>query len=388
MNFEQIIGQTHLINHLKSTVDNNKISHAQLFVGKEGVGTLAMAISYANYLICKTHTNPEKCRQKCEKLQHPDLHFAFPVATNENVKKHPVSNLFLNEWRTFLNDNWYGGLFDWFQKLGIENKQGRIGVDEAQEIVKALRLKPYEGTYQVMIIWMAEKMNIAAANKLLKLIEEPPKNTIFLLVTESEEQIITTIRSRCQVLHFGNLSEEQIANSLVEKQGINPKQALKIAHQADGNYNKALTLIKDDSNEIIFEQWFVTWVRAAFRAKGNASVINDLITWSNDIAGKGRETQKQFLQYCIQVFRQAMLHNYKVDSLVYFEPKTQGFALEKFAPFIHNGNIMSIADELGDAIYHIQRNANAKIVLLDLSIKLTRLLHTKEVALIKKEAIN
>ena len=388
MNFEQIIGQKHLISHLKSTVDNNRISHAQLFVGKEGVGTLAMAIAYANYLICKNHANPEKCQQKCNKLQHPDLHFAFPVAINENVKKHPVSNLFLNEWREFLADNWYAGLFDWFQKLGVENKQGRIGVDEAQEIVKALRLKPYEGTYQVMIIWMAEKMNIAAANKLLKLIEEPPKNTIFLLVTESEEQIITTIRSRCQVLHFGNLSEEQIANSLVENEQTQPKEALKIANQADGNYNKALTLTTGNSNEIIFEQWFVTWVRAAFRAKGNASVINDLITWSNDIAGKGRETQKQFLHYCIQVFRQAMLYNYKAESLVYFEPKTQGFTLEKFAPFIHNGNIMSIADELGDAIYHIQRNANAKIVLLDLSIKLTRLLHTKEVALIKKEAIS
>jgi len=381
MNFEQIIGQQYLVSHLKSTVDNGRISHAQLFVGNEGVGTLAMAIAYASYLICKTHTNPEKCQQKCERLQHPDLHFSFPVASTEKVKKHPVSNLFLKEWREFLFKNSYAGLFDWFQKLGIENKQGIIGVDEAQEIVKALKLKPYEGTYQVMIIWMAEKMNIAAANKLLKLIEEPPKNTIFLLVTEKEEQIITTIRSRCQVLHFNNLSEKQIADTLVTQEEIDPKEAMLISQQAEGNYNKALTLSTGNSNEIVFEQWFITWVRAAFRAKGNASVINDLITWSNDIAGKGRETQKQFLQYCIQVFRQAMLLNYKVEDLVYFEPKTSGFALEKFAPFVHNGNIITIADELGDAIYHIQRNANAKIVLLDLSIKLTRLLHTKEVPL-------
>jgi len=377
MNFKKIIGQTHLVNHLKHTVDKGRIPHAQLFVGKEGVGTLAMAISYAGYIICKTHKDPEKCLEKCKKLQHPDLHFAFPVAVNEHVKKHPVSRLFLQEWREFIAHNAYSGLFDWFQQLGIENKQGRIGVDEAQEIVKALRLKPYEGTYQVMIIWMAEKMNDAASNKLLKLIEEPPKNTILLLVTEDEEQIISTIKSRCQVLHFGRLSEQQITTTLVKNKGLSSEEAIKIAYQADGNYNKALHLIGGDANEIIFEEWFVTWVRAAFRAKGNASVINDLINWSNDIAGKGRETQKQFLQYCIQVFRQAMLYNYKADSLVYFSPKTAGFKLEKFAPFIHNANIMDIADELDAAIYHIQRNANAKIVLLDLSMKLTRLLHVK-----------
>jgi len=379
MNFNQIIGQEYLVNYLRRTIDNGKISHAQLFVGNEGVGTLPMAIAYASYIICKNHNDPEKCRSKCEKLQHPDLHFAFPVATNEVVKKHPISSLFLSQWREFLAENPYAGLFDWYKFLGIENKQGRIGVDEAQDIVKKLRLKPYEGTYQVMIIWMPEKMNIAASNKLLKLIEEPPKKTILLLVTESEEQIITTIKSRCQVLHFGNLSERQITEALCNKETIQETEATKIAHQADGNFNKAIQIFHNKSDDTIFDQWFVIWVRAAFRAKGNASVINDLIGWSNEIAGKGRETQKQFLQYCTQVFRQAMLLNYKADSLVYLEPKTKGFKLENFAPFIHNGNIINITDELSEAMYHIERNGNPKIILLDLSIKLTRLLHTKEV---------
>jgi DNA polymerase-3 subunit delta' len=378
MNFEQIIGQGHLVNHLKQTVDNSRVSHAQLFVGKEGVGTLPLAIAYAGYLICKNHKNPEICLSKCEKRQHPDLHFAFPVATNDSVKSHPVSNLFLNDWRNFLTENPYGSLFDWYQFIGVENKQGQIGVDEAQEIVKALKLKPYEGTYQVMIIWMPEKMNIAASNKLLKLIEEPPESTVFLLVTENEEQIITTIRSRCQVLHFGNLSEQQIAEALIKNEAIDSQKALKIAHRAAGNYNKAQKILQNKSDETIFEQWFVVWVRAAFRAKGNAGVINDLIGWSNEIAGKGRETQKQFLHYCLQVFRQAMLLNYKADNLVYLEPQTEGFKLENFAPFIHGNNILAISDELNDALYHIERNANAKIVLLDLSIKLTRLLHTKD----------
>lgn len=383
LNFEQIIGQTHLINHLKQTVDKGRISHAQLFVGKEGSGALATAIAYAGYLISKNHKTPEICLSKCEKLQHPDLHFAFPVATNDTIKNHPVSSLFLNDWREFLTKNPYASLFDWYKHIGIEKKQGQIGVDEAQEIVKALRLKPYEGSYQVMIIWMPERMNTTASNKLLKLIEEPPEKTVLLLVTENEEQLISTIRSRCQVVHFGNLSEKQMVDALVSRENLETNLATKIAHQADGNYNKALKLSQNKSDERTFEQWFVIWVRAAFRAKGNASVINDLIGWSNEIAGIGRETQKQFLAYCLQVFRQAMLLNYKADSLVYLEPKTEGFKLENFAPFIHNGNIIAISEELNTALYHIERNGNAKIVLLDLSIKLTRLLHTKEVTLEK-----
>lgn len=380
MKFEQIIGQTHLINYLKKTVDIDRISHAQLFVGKEGVGTLPIAIAYAGYLISKDHKNPEVCLQKCEKLQHPDLHFAYPVAVNDSVKKNPTSSLFLSEWRAFLSENRYASLFDWYKHIGVENKQGQIGVDEAQEIVKVLRLKPYEGTYQVMIIWMPEKMNNAASNKLLKLIEEPPEKTVLLLVTENEENIISTIRSRCQVLHFGKLTEQQIVEALIATEKLDKQKAGKIAQQADGNFNKALKLAHDNSDEAIFEKWFVVWVRAAFRAKGNAAVINDLIGWSNEIAGKGRETQKQFLHYCLQVFRQAMLYNYNAENLVYLELQTEGFQLENFAPFVHGGNIMDISDELNEALYHIERNGNARIILLDLSIKLTRLLHTKEVS--------
>lgn len=381
LNFDQIIGQTNLVNYLKQTADNGRISHAQLFVGNEGSGVLPIAIAYAGYLICKNNKTPDSCARKCEKLQHPDLHFAFPVAANENVKKNPISRLFLEAWRSFLEENPYASLFDWYKYLGVENKQGKIGKDEAQEIVRALKLRPYEGGYQVMIMWMPEKMNISAANKLLKLIEEPPKDTVLILVTENEEQLISTIRSRCQVLHFGNLSEQQIVEALVSREKIDAQEAHKYAHQADGNYNKALKLSQNKSDETIFEQWFVVWVRAAFRAAGNPSVINDLIGWSNEIAGKGRETQKQFLHYCSQVFRQAMLLNYKADSLVFLQPKIEGFKLEKFAPFIHNGNIIAISNELEEAIYHIERNGNAKIVLLDLSIKLTRLLHTSEVPL-------
>ena len=378
MDFEKIIGQEHIKKHLIQSSENNRIPHAQLFVGKDGSGTLPMAIAYAKHILCSTAANKEAAALKCDKLQHPDLHFAFPVTTNDNVKKHPISNLFLEDWRSFIAKNAYGGLFDWLQHIGVEKKQGQIGTDEAQDIVKKLSLKSYEGGFKVMLIWMAEKMNTSAANKLLKLIEEPPSKTIFILITEDEGQIINTIKSRCQALHFPRLSENDIAQTLLKNEDLSESEAVRIAYQSEGNYNKALHYLHNDSNELLFEEWFITWIRSAFRAKGNASVIQDLIGWSDTIAKAGRETQKQFLQYCLHFFRQALLVNYGTPDLVFIQTQTPGFNIEKFAPFIHSGNIETINEEVNDAQYHIERNGNAKIILLDLSIKLTRLLHAKE----------
>ena len=375
MDFSKIIGQTHLVNHLKTSANHGRIPHAQLFVGPEGSGTLAIAVAYARYILCSEDN--QACHLKLDGLSHPDLHFAFPVATNDKVKRHAVSNLFLDDWRSFVKEQPYGNLFDWYKLLGVENKQGQIGVDEALDVVKKLALKSYEGGYKIMIIWMAEKMNNAAANKLLKLIEEPPNKTVFLLVTENEDQIINTIRSRCQVLHFPALAEQDIVTELTTNFDVTEAEAVKIAHQANGNYNKAVDLFNKDSEDLQFEEWFITWVRAAFRAKGNKTAINDLLSWSETISKTGRETQKQFLNYCLNFFRQALLHNYTATDLVYLETQTQNFSLEKFAPFVHGNNILAINDELNDAIYHIERNGNAKIILTDLSIKLTRLLHKK-----------
>lgn len=382
MLFSDIIGQEHLKKHLTNSVDNGRIPHAQLFVGKEGVGTLPMAIAYAQYILCKnamgenTQGN-DSCNLKFKNLSHPDLHFAFPVATNDTVKKHPVSKLFLEDWRSLLHEQPYCNLFDWYKQLGIDNKQGQIGVDEAHDIVKSLTLKSYEGGYKVMLIWMAEKMNMACANKLLKLIEEPPNNTIFILIAEDEEQLISTIRSRCQILHFPPLAEDNIKAALIKKYSVDDAVATKIAHQSDGNFNKACDLMYHDSEDLQFEEWFIFWIRSAFKAKGNKTAIHDLMSWSEEIAKTGRETQKQFLQFCLDFFRQALLYNYQATDLVFMEPKSDNFKLEKFAPFIHGNNIMDISEELQDAIYHIERNGNSKIILTDLSIKLTRLLHKK-----------
>lgn len=383
MLFSDIIGQEHIKGHLIKTVENSRIPHAQLFIAPTGSGVLPMAIAYAQYILCENSggenvNGDQSCNLKFDKLAHPDLHFAFPVTTNEKVKKHPTSNSFMEEWRQFVKETPYGSLFNWYQLLGIENKQGQIGVDEAEEIVKKLILKPYEGGFKVMIIWMADKMNASASNKLLKLIEEPPERTLFILIAENEELIIKTILSRCQVLHFQPLTEQNIIDTLMNKHQVEENQAIKIAQQSNGNLNKALHLLHHDDNELIFEKWFITWVRSAFKAKGDASVVQELIKWSEEIAKTGRETQKRFLKYCSHFFRQALLTNYNARSLVFFESYENNFDLEKFAPFVHGANIEDINKAIEDAMYHIQRNGNAKIILLDLSMQLTRYLHQKE----------
>ncbi len=382
MLFSEIPGQDHLKNHLINTAKKGRIPHAQLFYGPEGSGTLAMAIAYAQYIICQNSGDDnagenESCNLKFSHFNHPDLHFVYPTITTEEVKSKPKSLDFIQEWREFLKENPYGSLFDWYKALGVQNKQGEIRVEDATEIVKSLSLKSHEGGYKVMIIWMADKMNIPASNKLLKLLEEPTDKTVFILVTEHIEDILQTISSRCQALGFGALPEKVIQQALVSRLAVEEKRAQRIAHQAQGNYNRALQLVQGDTDESVFEAWFVTWVRAAFRAKGKPEVIQDLIEWSEQIAGMGRETQKKFLNYCINLFRQALLLNYQADTLVYFEPTVDKFRIENFAPFVSGANIVAIYKELSDAIYHIERNGNAKIILTDLSIKLTRLIHQK-----------
>jgi len=381
MLFKDILGLTHIKKHLTSSADAGRIPHAQMFVGPEGCGTLSMALAYMQYIVCGNQNGENSgdnsaCNLKFNSLTHPDLHFAYPVANSSKVKSHAVANHYVEEWRQFVQEQPYGNLFDWYRCIGIEKKQGQIGVDEASEIVKKLTLKSYEGGYKVMLIWMAEKINNAAANKLLKLIEEPPEKTVFILVTEDEEQIIQTIRSRCQILHFPPLAEEAISSGLVSE-GLSSEEAQRLAHEANGNYNKALDLMNNDSEDLVFEKWFVQWVRSAFKAKGNKGAIHELILWSEEVAKTGRETQKKFLQYCMTVMRQAMLVNFNVKELAFMKIHVDGFNLEKFAPFIHENNILSIVSELENAMYHIERNGNSKIILTDLSIKLTRLLHKK-----------
>jgi len=382
MKFADIVGQNHLKKHLTFNADNGRIAHAQLFIGPEGSGTLPMAIAYAQYIICKNTASENvggvaSCNLKFDALQHPDLHFVYPVNSNEDVKSNPISDDFLGTWNEFIKSNPYASVNDWYEAIGIHKKQGNISVHEAASILKKISLKSFEGGYKVMIIWMAEKMNVEASNKLLKLLEEPTEKTVFILIAEDESAILQTILSRCQILHFNALSEHDIVDALITKENCDEPDAYSIAKQAQGNYNKALKLRYNVTEEYPFDEWFVSWVRSAFKANKNARVVTDLVKWSDEISTIGREKQKQFLVHCMELFRQALLINYNTADLVYLKPNVENFKLENFAPFVNENNILEIFQELEDAIYHIERNGNAKIILTDLSIKLTRLIHKK-----------
>ena len=374
MEFKDILGYDHIKGYLKASVEAGRIPHAQLFVAAEGQGALPMAIAYASLLLA---ANNPKAQAQCAQLAHPDLHFVFPTAANDKVKKDPISSLFMTEWRAFLQAQPYGTLFDWLTYLGVEKKQANIGVNEAKEITSKLALKSFEGGYKVMIIWMAEKMNVQTANKLLKLLEEPPEKTLFLLVVEDENALLDTIKSRCQLLRFPPLSKQAIKEGILAR-GVSENKATQIAIRSQGNFNKALLLMQDkEDEEVVFERWFIAWVRTAYRAKGNKASIHGLLQWSEEVSATGRETQKQFLQYCAEVFRQAFLLNYTATGLVYMQFADPTFQLEKFAPFIHGNNIEKIHNLIEEATYHVERNGNGKLIFTDLAIKLTRLLHTK-----------
>lgn len=376
MRFEDILGDPSIKSYLKESIAKDRVAHAQLFVGEQGVGVLPMAIAYATELIC--FGKPEDSWLRCKHLTHPDMHFAFPVNTNSKVKKDPVSSMFMQEWKSFLQEQPYGSLYDWYKHIEIDGKQGNISVREAREIASALSLKSYEGGYKVMLIWNAEKMNIEASNHLLKLLEEPPAKTVFLLVVENENQLLDTIRSRCQIIRFSKLGSQAIQEYLMGR-GISEQQARRVASRSNGNIHQALALIDASSDEKQFEKWFVFWVRSAFRAKGNKTVIQDLIQWSEELSQQGREVQKQFLLYCLEVFRQALLMNYNTSQIVDLQMEETRFDISKFAPFVHENNIFNIREVIEEALLYVERNVNSKMVFMNLSILLTRFLHIPRV---------
>jgi DNA polymerase-3 subunit delta' len=375
MQYQDVLGLDHIKKHLQSTVQNGRIAHAQLLVGPTGSGVLPLTIAYARAILCGTDN--DSCHAQLHNLAHPDLHFSFPMPSSAGSSTtKATSDMFLKEWRAFLLSNPYGSLPDWYKTIDIEKKNAEIRVAEAQLIMKKLSLKSYEGGFKILIVWGADKMNTEAANKLLKLIEEPPAKTIILLVAESEDQIINTIKSRCQIITIPKLPTEVIAKGLQKNMQLSEPQSYSTARQADGDYRKAVQFSQNSAEDLQFEKWFVQWVRTAFVAKTKMTAINDLIEWATAIASVNRETQVRFLNYCIEFFRQAMLKNYKAENAVYLSPQS-GFELGKFAPFVDGNRMIEVQKQLQDAIYHIERNANGKIVLTDLSIGMTRILHSK-----------
>jgi len=375
MQFKDVIGHKEVKQRLINSVKEGRISHAQLFLGKEGSGNLSMAIAYAQFISCLERTDQDSCGVcssciKFQKLIHPDLHFVYPVAANAEVKEKPISAKFLTYWREAIIEDSYLSLAKWQSKLETGNKQLLISKYESEAILRTLSLKTYESEFKIMIIWYPEKFNISSANKLLKILEEPPAKTLFILVAQDAEQIISTILSRTQLVKVGRIKEEELQNELISRYSIEQSAAHKIAHLSDGNFIEAKKLIEQSAAEDIFYTLFVTWMRSAF--KGD---VPGLITWTEEIASTsfGREKQKQFLNYGLHVFRESLITNYGNDELSRVANNETGF-LNNFAPYIHGANCLEIIELFNDASYHIERNVNPKILFLDVSLKLTKLL--------------
>jgi DNA polymerase-3 subunit delta' len=380
MLFKQLFGQQKSKALLIQMVREVRVPHAQLFLGSQGSGNLALALAFAQFVACTSKQEDDSCGVcsscvKHAKFVHPDLHFVFPVASTPSVKTKPISKNFLSEWRALLKENVYFSLFDWIKYIGVENKQGIISVEESTHIVKDLSLKPYESDTKIMLIWMPEKMNIQAANKLLKIIEEPPHKTLFLLVAESEENMLATVLSRTQMFKVPRYSDAEVTNYLANRE-VELEKAQMISALVEGNINEALKLAEHSQDAQENSLYFVQWMRLCFSAL-QVKDIDKLVQWSETMAKEGRENQKSFLLYASNVMRDALLKNYGVAAMMKMNVGGQNFTMEKFAPFIHAENCMEIMEELNMAQLHIERNANPKILFLDTSFKIARLLHKK-----------
>ena len=374
MLFRDIIGHTFIKKELQRNLTLGRIPHCQLICGPEGSGALPLAIAYARQVICnELDQKAEFCNLKISELKHPDLHFVYPVANNQDVKSKAISSSFITNWREFLSLNPYGNLFEWYMSIGIENKQGKIGKDEAENLIKKMSLKSYEGGWKAVIIWMAEKMNPSATNKLLKLIEEPPEKTLFIFVAEDELLLMDTLVSRCQRINLNKIPNDLIKKALIDK-GFSNELANKASLESNGSYNKAFSFAKGKESDSVFEKWFQSWVRSAFKVKKNKEAVLELVDWSKTVSKSGRETQKKFIAYSLEIFRQALLLNYGISELTFYSPSTD-FNFDSFSKFIGGANIEEISLELENAYIQIQSNGNPNMIFTDLSLKLTRLIH-------------
>ena len=378
MLFRDIIGQETIKQQLRLSVQEGRIPHAQLFTGISGIGKLQLALAYAQYVNCPHRTETDSCGTcptclQFEKLQHPDLHFAFPIVKTDAAD---TCDGFLEPWRNIILEKHYFDLDDWHAALGVETKQSMIYEKESGEILRKLSLKPYGNGYKVMIIWQPEKMNAASANKLLKILEEPAEKTLFILVSEHPEQLLSTIQSRVQTIRVPRLETETIAEAL-QQHHIDPAKALDIARIANGSY---LAAVKKADETDINKQELHDFIEL-FRDAYTVGVLRDpqkkyeslkrLKQWSIAMADSkvGREKQKHFLQYAQQQVRENYIRNVGQPELNYQMEGEREFSA-KFAPFIHNGNVEAIMNQLDLAERQIEQNGNAKIIFFDLCLQM------------------
>ena len=392
MLFTDIIGQEAIKQKLIKDAQDGRVPHALMLCGKEGCGALPLAVAFAQYLLCtgkmpqnnglSMFGDPEPvtpldhacghCNSclMAEKLQHPDLHFAFPIY-KKKAGKINLCDDFLTEWRELLIDNPYFGYAEWMKASGAENQQLLMYVEESDAIARKLALKSSQGGYKVCIIWLPEKMHESCANKMLKLLEEPPQQTVFLLVSERPDLVLQTIRSRTQMIDIPALSEREIEQTLITRNGIDESEAKRIAHTSSGSMTAALRAIMSDTDESEYFELFVSLMRLSYMRK-----VKEMKQWSEEVASLGRERQKSFLVYCQRLLRENFIYNFHRPVLNYMNEEESQFAV-KFAPFINERNVIGIMTELSLAQRDIEQNANPKILFFDFALKMIVLIKNR-----------
>jgi DNA polymerase III subunit delta' len=374
MNFSQIPGQAEIIAKLLKSVEEERVSHAQLFTGPEGCGSLALALAYGQYVSCENRKPGDSCGTckscvKYEKMIHPDLHFVFPV-----IKRKPgeeaVSDNYIEEWREFVKKSPYFTLNSWLDSIEVGNAQGMIFASEASEIIRKLSLKSFESDFKIMIIWLPEKMHQATANKLLKMIEEPPEKTLFLLVSEEPDKILPTIISRCQLIKIPSFSIDEIRGYLRSTYGTTELKSTDIARVANGNILRAIELCENDETSRQNLEYFKLLMRYAWKRD-----VISIIGWSEEMASLGRESQKNFFSYSLRLLREnLMLSLDQVQNRLVFLAGDEADFSAKFHPFINSENIYPLTDEFSLAFSHIEANGYSKVIFLDLGLKVTGLI--------------
>lgn len=377
MQFKDIEGQEEVKNRLRKSVLTGRIPHAQLFAGRSGIGKLQLAIAYAQYLACEHRTEEDSCGQcpsclQYQKLQHPDLHFAYPIVKSNSVT---VCDDVAKEWRELILNQGYFDQDDWYRELGEEKKQGMIYEKESSEILRKLSLKSFSDGYKVMVIWLPEKMNVACSNKLLKLLEEPPQETLFLLVSEQPEQLLSTIISRTQIIRVPALSEQDLSSAVMRRCGKTTNEAAEIAHIAQGSLLTAVRMASDaEQNKQFFDDFAAlmrnAWMVGDRRYYPSLLALRDwCLRMTDGASGAGREKQKAFLQYAQRQIRENFIYNMHCPEMNYETSAEVQFST-RFAPFINERNVEDIMNELDKAELQISQNGNAKIILFDLCLQM------------------
>ena len=369
MNFSDIIGQEGVKNIFLQYVKSGRIPHAIMLCGPTGSGKLPLAIAFANYICCDNHAySDDSCGEcpscvKMKNLAHPDVHFAFPIVKRKSGRD-SYCDEFLSQWREALIRNPYITPEEWTDALDAGNTQPIIYSSESDDIQRKLSLKSSQGGYKVMIIWMPEKMNPECANKILKILEEPPGQTLFMLVSENPDGLLPTIVSRVQRINLPPVDDEALAHYLESRYMLMPEDAMDIAHRSEGSVSTALENLRLSEKRQEFFDMFVRLMRLSY-----ARDIRSLREWSDTLAQSGRENQKSFLAYCLNLVRENFMFNFHSSELVYLSPAERQFAT-RFAPFISEYNVIGIMQLLDEETALIEQNANAKIVFFDLALQM------------------